>query len=57
MFRPPEVSIYELSKGEIGCQWSREADVWALACVVCCNPGQAALLHSRSLRTDRCWSI
>lgn len=27
--------MYELSEGKIGCQWSREADVWAVACVVC----------------------
>lgn len=39
MYRPPEVSVYELSKGKIGCQWSCEADVWAPASVVSFQSG------------------
>lgn len=32
--RPPEVYIYTLSDGKSGSIWSKEADIWAIGCIV-----------------------
>lgn len=32
--RPPEVYIHELSDGEAESPWSKEADTWAVGCIV-----------------------
>ncbi|CAG9980415.1 unnamed protein product, partial [Clonostachys byssicola] len=32
--RPPEVALHMLSKGEIGSVWSKEADIWAIGCIM-----------------------
>lgn len=34
MVRPPEVYIYSLSDGKVGSIWSKEADIWAIGCIV-----------------------
>ncbi|CAH0050333.1 unnamed protein product, partial [Clonostachys solani] len=32
--RPPEVVMHMLSNGEIGSVWSKEADIWAIGCMI-----------------------
>lgn len=34
--QPPEVTMYgsEVSNGKIGCVWSQQSDIWAIACMV-----------------------
>lgn len=34
MIRPPEVFVYDISQCKAGSVWSKEADIWALGCVV-----------------------
>ncbi|KAH8768355.1 kinase domain-containing protein [Diaporthe sp. PMI_573] len=34
-YQPPEVAMYgpEISNGKIGCAWSQQSDIWAIACL------------------------
>lgn len=34
MIRPPEVFVYDISQCKAGSVWGKEADIWALGCVV-----------------------
>ncbi|OIW23222.1 serine/threonine protein kinase [Coniochaeta ligniaria NRRL 30616] len=33
-YEPPEVQIHSMSHGKVGTPWSKEADIWAVACLL-----------------------